>query len=184
MVLAARIEEFVDIPEGVDITVDGLTVTVKGPKGTLTREFKTKEEVHIDKEGNRIKIWALFPRRKTKAMIGTIRAHINNMITGVTKGYVYKLRIHYRHFPMNVSVEGNKVVIKNFLGEKHPRYADILDGVTVKVKGKEEIIVEGIDKERVGQTAANIEQATIVKKKDPRVFVDGIYIVEKGVAHE
>ncbi len=184
MVLAARIEEFVDIPDGVDITVDGLTVTVKGPKGTLTREFKTKEEVHIDKEGNRIKIWALFPRRKTKAMIGTIRAHINNMITGVTKGYVYKLRIHYRHFPMNVSVEGNKVVIKNFLGEKHPRYADILDGVTVKVKGKEEIIVEGIDKERVGQTAANIEQATIVKKKDPRVFVDGIYIVEKGVAHE
>ena len=161
-----------------------MKVTIKGPKGTLEREFKTKEEVHIDKEGNRIKIWALFPRRKTKAMIGTIRAHINNMITGVTKGYVYKLRIHYRHFPMNVSVEGNKVVIKNFLGEKHPRYAEILDGVTVKVKGKEEIIVEGIDKEKVGQTAANIEQATVVRGRDPRVFVDGIYIVEKGVAHE
>ena len=184
MVLAAKIEEYVEIPDGVSIDVNGMKVKVSGPKGALEKEFKTKEEVHIDKEDGKIKIWALFPRRKTKAMVGTIRAHINNMITGVTKGYTYKLRIHYRHFPMNVSVEGNKVVIKNFLGEKYPRYADILDGVNVKVKGKEEIIVEGIDREKVGQTAANIEQATIVRKRDPRVFVDGIYIVEKGVANE
>ncbi len=182
MVLAAKIEEYLEIPEGVQVEIDGLKVTVKGPKGSLEREFKTKEDVHLDKEDNKVKIWALFPRRRTKAMIGTIKAHIKNMITGVTKGYVYKLRIHYRHFPMNVSVEGDKVVIKNFLGEKSPRYAQILDGVKVTVKGKESIIVEGIDKEKVGQTAANIEQATTVKKKDPRVFVDGIYIVEKGVA--
>ncbi len=184
MVLAAKIEDFVEIPEGVEVSIDGMDVTVKGPKGSIKREFKTKEEVHIDKENNKIRIWALFPRRKTKAMVETVRAHLNNMIKGVTTGYTYKLRIHYRHFPMNVSVEGNKVVIRNFLGEKHPRYAEILDGVNVKVVGKEEIVVEGIDKEKVGQTAANIEQATMVKKKDPRVFVDGIYIVSKGVADE
>ena len=184
MVLMAKIEEYVEIPKDVKVSVRGMDVTVSGKNGEIKREFKTRETVHIDKEGEKLKIWTLFPKRRTRAMIGTIKAHIENMIIGVTKGYRYKLKIYYRHFPMNVSVDKNTVVIRNFLGEKHPRYAPILDGVNVKVKGKEEIIVEGIDRERVGQTAANIEQATLIKDKDPRVFVDGIYIVEKGVKNE
>ncbi len=180
MTLAAEVEEIVEIPDGITVEVDGLKVTIKGPKGSLTREFKTKEEIHIDKVDNKIRIWARFPRRKTLAMMGTIRAHIKNMITGVTKGYKYTLKVHYRHFPMNVSVEGNKVVIKNFLGEKSNRYANIVGNTKVEVKGKDTIIVTGINKEEVGQTAANIEQATYAKNRDPRVFIDGIYIVEKG----
>lgn len=112
-------------------------------------------------------------------MVGTIRAHINNMIKGVTEGFTYKLKIRYAHFPMKVSVKGNEVIIENFLGEKHPRRARIMEGVTVKISG-EDVIVTGIDKEKVGQTAANIEQATRIKGRDPRVFQDGIYIVEKA----
>ncbi len=180
MVAAAEVEEIIKLPEGVSVDVDGLKVTIKGPKGALVREFKTKKEIHIDKKDGSIRVWARFPKRKTLAMIGTIRAHINNMIKGVTKGYKYTLRVHYRHFPMNVSVEGNKLVIKNFLGEKSNRYADITDNVKVEIKGKDTIVVTGIDKEKVGQTAANIEQATYAKNKDPRVFFDGIYIIEKG----
>ncbi len=184
MVLTAKTEEYVDVPDGIQVDVEGFKVKISGPKGTIEREFKTKEHIHIDKEDNKIKIWSLFPRRKTGAMIGTIRGHIMNMIIGVTRGYKYLMKIHYRHFPMNVSVDGDKVVIKNFAGGRGDKYAQILDGVKVTVKGKEEIIIEGIDKEKVGQTAANIEQATLIKGRDPRVFVDGIYIVEKGVANE
>lgn len=109
----------------------------------------------------------------------TFKAHINNMIKGVTEGFKYRLKVVYSHFPMTVKVQGDEVVIENFLGEKNPRRAKILPGVTVKVKGSE-IEVEGIDKEAVGQTAANIEQATRITKWDRRVFQDGIYIVEKA----
>lgn len=112
-------------------------------------------------------------------MTGTIAAHIRNMIKGVTKGYTYRLKIVYAHFPMKVTVKGDTVVIENFLGERAPRYAKILPGVKVEVKG-EEVIVSGIDKEKVGQTAANIELATRVRGFDIRKFQDGIYIVSKG----
>ena len=107
-------------------------------------------------------------------------AHIKNMITGVTKGFTYKLKIVFTHFPVQVTVEGDKVVIRNFLGERAPRVAKIMPGVKVEVT-KEDVIVKGIDIEAVGQTAANIEQATRIKEKDLRVFLDGIYIYEKQV---
>ena len=107
-------------------------------------------------------------------------SHIRNMITGVTKGFTYKMKIIFTHFPIQVNVEGDKVVIRNFLGERAPRVAKILPGVKVEVQ-KEDVLVKGIDIEAVGQTAANIEQATKVKGKDIRVFLDGIYIYEKQV---
>ncbi|RLI07546.1 50S ribosomal protein L6, partial [Candidatus Bathyarchaeota archaeon] len=101
-----------------------------------------------------------------------------NMITGVMRGFTYKMKIVFTHFPIQVSVEGDKVVIRNFLGEKAPRVAKIMPGVVVEVQ-KEDVLVKGIDIEAVGQTAANIEQATKIKGKDNRVFLDGIYIYEK-----
>ena len=101
------------------------------------------------------------------------------MIKGVTDGWTYNLKIVYKHFPIKAAVQGNVFVIENFLGERHPRKADILNGVTVQVKG-EEVTVEGIDRNAVGQTAANIEMATRVRGRDIRVFQDGIYITNKG----
>ncbi len=111
--------------------------------------------------------------------MGTFASHIGNMIRGVTEGFSYTMKIVYAHFPVKVSVRGNKVVIENFLGERYPRTAQIRGQSKVEVKG-DTLHITGANLEDVSQTAANIEQATRIKNKDPRVFQDGIYIVDKG----
>ena len=176
MVLAALIREEISIPDGVDVTIDG-GVTVKGPKGELSRKFN-HSEISMAVEDDRVVLEVKFPKKKDKAMIGTVRAHISNMITGVTEGFRYRMKIVYAHFPMSVKVAGDKVVIENFLGERHPRTARIVGDTKVQVKG-DEVEITGINKEHVGQTMANIEQATKIKGRDPRVFQDGIYLVSK-----
>ena len=178
MPVDAWIREEVEIPEGVEVTVEGNTVKVKGPKGELQRELKYPG-VKIFTEDGKVVIYKEFPRKKDIAIARTFKAHIANMIKGVTEGFTYRLKVVYSHFPISVKVQGDEVIIENFLGEKAPRRAKIFPGVTVKVRGQE-IVVEGIDKEAVGQTAANIEQATRITKWDRRVFQDGIYIVEKA----
>ncbi len=174
----ALLKEEIVIPDGVNVEIKGNKVIVKGPKGTLEREFQFGK-INVTRENKKLKFQALFPNRRDKAMFGTIVGHISNMIKGVTEGFTYKLKIVYSHFPINVRVNGNNVIIDNFIGEKKPRIAKISPGVSVKVN-KDEIIVEGIDKEACGQTAANIERATCIKRRDPRVFQDGIYIIEKA----
>ncbi|MDV3103067.1 50S ribosomal protein L6 [Thermococcus waiotapuensis] len=178
MPMDAWIREEIEIPEGVEVAVEGNTVKVKGPKGELERELKYPG-VQIFTENGKVVVYKEFPRKKDVAIARTFRAHIANMIKGVTEGFTYKLKVVYSHFPITVKVQGDEVIIENFLGEKSPRRAKILPGVTVKVRGQE-VIVEGIDREATGQTAANIEQATRITKWDRRVFQDGIYIVEKA----
>jgi large subunit ribosomal protein L6 len=119
-------------------------------------------------------------KKTQKAMVGTFASHIRNMIKGVTEGFEYRMKVVYSHFPMQLKVEKDKLMIGNFLGEKKPRSANILGESKVKASG-DEVVVTGINKEDVGQTAANIEQATRIKRFDPRVFQDGIYTVEKIV---
>ncbi|MCE4617068.1 MAG: 50S ribosomal protein L6 [Desulfurococcales archaeon] len=172
-----------EIPEGVTVSIDGSRVIVEGPKGRLERDFGHLEPVKLRVEDNKVIAETYFARAKERAKVGTIIAHIRNMITGVTKGYRYYLKIIFSHFPITVKVEGNKVVITNFLGERAPRIARIMEGAKVKVQ-KEDIIVEGIDIEAVGQTAANIELATKIKGFDRRKFMDGIYIYKKEVIEE
>lgn len=103
------------------------------------------------------------------------------MVRGVSIGYRYSLRTVYAHFPVTLKVEekARSLRIENFTGEKTPRFARILDGVKVTVKG-EEVFVEGPDLKAVSQTAANIQNATKIKKKDQRVFLDGIYVYQKS----
>ncbi len=86
----------------------------------------------------------------------------------------------YSHFPIQLRVDGDRLIIGNFLGEKKDRTAWIQSGVDVALNG-DEVVVTGINKESVGQTAANIEQATRIKARDPRVFQDGIYVVGKDM---
>jgi large subunit ribosomal protein L6 len=112
-------------------------------------------------------------------LIGTFVAHIKNMIKGVTKGFEYRMKTVFSHFPIKTSVDKNEFIIQNFLGERSARRAKILDGVIVELKG-DDITIRGNDKERVGQTVANIERASMVKKRDIRVFQDGIYRITKG----
>ncbi len=166
----------IEIPEGVEIKVDGNKILVKGEKGELEREIRS--EIKVSKEGNKITLTSASNRRRVKALLGTSSADMKNMIDGVKGGVVYKLKVVYSHFPVNLKVQGDTLWIENFLGEKYPRKAKILEGVSVDIKGQE-IEVRGIDQERVGQTAANIEQATRIKRRDRRVFQDGCYIYDK-----
>jgi large subunit ribosomal protein L6 len=101
------------------------------------------------------------------------------MITGVTKGYSYKIKIVFSHFPITVKLEGKKLLIENFTGERKARYVKILGDVKVKIE-TEDVIISGINLEEVSQTSANIEQATRVKGKDARVFLDGLYVYERN----
>ncbi|RLI24394.1 50S ribosomal protein L6, partial [Candidatus Bathyarchaeota archaeon] len=149
-----------------------------GPKGVLTKDF-SHAPVSITHENNVVTVKAYWPRRREEAIVGTISSHINNMIKGVTEGFVYKMKIVFSHFPISVRVDGDQVLIENFTGEKSPRRAKIIGDTKVTVKG-DDIIIEGIDINAVSQTAANIQQATKIKNKDPRVFLDGIYVYETG----
>lgn len=167
----------VEIPEDVDIKIDGRIVTVRGEKGELTRDF-SHTPISIYLEEKRITTKANWPRKREAALVGTVCSHVRNMITGVTKGFTYKLKIVFSHFPISVKVKERTVVIENFTGERSPRIAKIVGDSKVAVKG-EDIIVNGINVEAVSQTAANIEQATKIKKKDHRVFLDGIYVYER-----
>ena len=106
---------------------------------------------------------------------------MRNMAQGVSSGFLYEMKIVFAHFPMKVAVKGNVVDIANFLGEKTTRHANICGDSKVIAKG-DKVTIEGNNVEDVGQTAANLEQATVVKGRDIRVFQDGIYVVSKGAA--
>ncbi|AGB04983.1 archaeal ribosomal protein L6P [Aciduliprofundum sp. MAR08-339] len=178
MPVADIVKHEIEVPEGVDVRLEGFNLHVKGPLGEMTREFK-HTRVKMSIQDGKVVVYCPLPKKKEYAMAGTWKAHVQNMIKGVTEGFEYHLKILYAHFPMKVTVKGDKVVIENFLGERAPRYADIFGDSKVEVKG-DTIIVKSINKEHAGQTAANIERATRVKNRDPRVFQDGIYIVKKG----
>ena len=175
MVKLDRIEHSVTIPEGVtaNISEDGV-VTITGPKGSLNRTFQSKV-INLLEDGNGLIVRVDLPRRKQRALAGTWNAHLNNMVKGVTDGFTLKLKAFYSHFPMTMQANGDTFTVNNYFGERVPRTAKILDNVEVKVSNKTEVTVTGIDKEAVGQTAANIERCTTVKNRDRRVFQDGIY---------
>ncbi|MCL2172628.1 MAG: 50S ribosomal protein L6 [Nitrososphaerota archaeon] len=174
----SEISRTIQVPEDVTIKLQGKVVSVKGEKGSLIRDFSFAP-ISIDTEGQTVRISAKWPRKKESALVGTIYSHIQNMITGVTKGYSYKLKIVFSHFPINVKLEGKKVLIENFTGERKARHVKIIGDVKVKLE-TEDIIISGINLEEVSQTAANIEQASRVKGKDARIFLDGLYVYERN----
>jgi large subunit ribosomal protein L6 len=172
-----EISRIIQVPDGVSVNLEGRKVTVKGAKGTLERDFSLIP-ISIDAEGDTIRVWAEWPRKKEAALVGTIHSHIQNMIKGVQKGWTYKIKIVFSHFPISAKIQDKTVLIENFTGERRARKAKIIGDVKVKVEA-EDILVQGLNLEDVSQTSANIEQATKVKKKDPRVFLDGLYVYER-----
>jgi large subunit ribosomal protein L6 len=175
---SSEINEKITIPDGVTASVENDVLIIKGEKGEIKRTF-SHPKIILKVNGNNIEMQSKNVRRKEKALLGTYVAHAKNMIHGVSNGFEYKMKTVFSHFPIKTNVEGDKFLIQNFLGERAPRSAKILEGVTVEAKG-ENITVTGIDKEKVGQTVANIERATRVKKRDIRVFQDGVYRISKG----
>ncbi|MCU4924723.1 50S ribosomal protein L6 [Halobacteria archaeon AArc-dxtr1] len=170
-----RIE--LEIPESVSVEVDHLDVTVEGPEGSVSRRL-WYPNVTVEVEDDTVVIESDAEDAKTNATVGTFESHVRNAFHGVTEGWEYEMEVFYSHFPMQVTVEGDDVVIENFLGEKAPRRTTIHGDTEVAVDG-EALTLSGPNKEHVGQTAADIEQLTKVKGKDTRVFQDGVYITRK-----
>jgi|TARA_B110000196_G_scaffold274243_1_gene251074 large subunit ribosomal protein L6 len=175
-----QIVHVLEVPEGVSIDSSTSDVKITGPRGDLSRHFK-HASMKFEQEDNKLKIIGSKIRKKEKALIGTWKAHLANMIKGVNQGFKYEMKIVFAHFPMKVVVKGNIVAIDNFLGEKDTRKSTIVGATKVKIKG-DIITIEGNNIEEVGQTAGNLEKNTIVKGRDTRVFQDGIYTISKGVA--
>ncbi|XP_077983709.1 large ribosomal subunit protein uL6-like [Glandiceps talaboti] len=184
-ILSSRV---VVIPKEVSIRLKCRTVTVKGPRGTLTKSF-SHSNIELKKIAkNKISVEKWFGNRKELACVRTFCSHIENMIKGVTLGYKYKMRSVYAHFPINCNVQENNTLleIRNFLGEKVIRHVTMQPGVTVEMsqKMKDEIIIQGNDIELVSRSAARVQQSTTVKNKDIRKFLDGIYVSEKTTVEE
>jgi len=178
----AHVSNRITLPDGVTATTDGSNVTIAKDGTSLSREFN-HNRVCIQSIDEGLEVFCNLPRRSEKAIAGTWAAHIRNMIKGVDAGFEYRLKAVFSHFPMTLKVEGNRFTITNMLGEKVPRMAKLPwtpSEVEVRVENKSDVVVMGADREKVGQTAANIERACKVKKRDPRVFQDGVYIVSKG----
>ncbi|PSN97506.1 50S ribosomal protein L6 [Candidatus Marsarchaeota G2 archaeon ECH_B_SAG-F08] len=166
------------VPENVKLTIENQTIEVTSPLGSLKKSFEGTP-LHFELSENTLKIELRNVKKRELSLLGTAEAHVKNMIKGVTQGFTYRLKMVYAHFPMNVKVENGFVKIENFIGERSPRYAKIVGQVNVKVEG-DDVIVSGLDKEAVGQTAANIQRATKIKDYDPRVFSDGIFVYSKS----
>jgi large subunit ribosomal protein L6 len=174
---ATIVESSVEIPQDVTLDLDGSRVTISGDRGSVARDFG-HTGLDMDRESDSLRIWVVNPRKREAALVNTIAAHVKNMIRGVTEGFTYRMKIVFVHFPMTVRVEGRRVAIQNFIGERRPRYADVVGGALVRIEG-EDVVVEGIDLDEVAQTAANIQQATKIRRKDLRKFLDGIYVYRK-----
>lgn len=179
-VIPERLTQTIEIPEGVQLEIDAHIFKFKGPKGEVQRKLITPT-LKITKQDNKLTLQPTTkkPTKREKRIINTFKSHINNLIKGVQEEFIYKLKICSGHFPMTVTTDNKTLTIKNFLGEKTPRTAKIIEGVTIKIDG-EIITVEGKDIEKVGQTAANIEKSTRITNKDRRKFQDGIYITSKA----
>ena len=182
MPVAPKVTRTVAIPPEVKVKLGGVTLTVEGPKGSLTRNF-SHPRVSIQVSKDEVIVESLLPKKKESAFVGTWEAHIRNMIIGVTKGFRYTMKVVYSHFPVKAVVKGDQLVIENFLGESHPRMAKIVGDTKVDIKG-DTVTLTGINLEDVSQSCANIELATRIRHYDPRVFQDGIYMVEKGAMEE
>ena len=175
------------VPAGVNVTTcKARKISVTGPRGTLHRDFHhvPKLDLHLN-EDNEVVATMWFPSQKLTGSLRTTISHISNLFDGVTKGFRYKMRAVYAHFPVNINIDknGSVVEIRNFLGEKRTRVCKMLEGVksyrdeTVK----DCIVLEGNDIDNVSKSAALIHMACLVKKKDIRKFLDGMYVSEKRV---
>ncbi len=140
------------LPKGVEFSLAGSTVTLKGSKGTLTMDLNS--EVQVEKDDDGLKVIKRSNSRFAAAIAGTTRALLNNMVTGVSDGFERKLQlvgVGYR-----AQAQGSKLNLT--LGFSHPVVYDAPDGVTIETPSQTEVVLKGIDKQRVGQAAAEIRR--------------------------
>ena len=183
-------EEVLKVPRDVKITIKSKQVEVTGKHGTLKRNFKHLPlELWLANNNTEVRVRMYFAKAKQQSCIRSCCSHIRNMFEGVAKRYRYTMRMVYAHFPINANItnKGKTIEIRNFLGEKMVRVVDMLPGVEIR-KGsgavKDEIIIEGADIDMTSRSAALVRQSCLVKDKDIRKFLDGIYVSSRGIIED
>tara|TARA_Y100000310_G_C20534428_1_gene740143 strand:- start:450 stop:992 length:543 start_codon:yes stop_codon:yes gene_type:complete len=172
------IRKEIELIEGANANLDGSILKISGPKGEVERNL-LHPKIQLSIDGNKIILEAKKATKREKTIIGSFESHIKNMVAGVQEHHIYKLKICSGHFPMNVSMSGQELTIKNFLGESVPRKVILPQSAQVKINGTE-IEVTSPDKEVAGQTAAKIESLCRITGRDKRIFQDGCYLVHKA----
>ncbi|MEK6847226.1 MAG: 50S ribosomal protein L6 [Nanoarchaeota archaeon] len=167
----------VAIPDGISCKAEGKMITCNRGNTSISRKI-FQQSIFVSISGSEIVLECANSNKKDIANIHTQVAHLKNILLGLKEPFSYELEICNVHFPMTVKVDGNKFLINNFLGEKVSRSAEIIEGVNVKIEGSK-VLISSADIEKAGQTAANIEKAARVTKKDRRIFQDGIFITKK-----
>ncbi len=170
-------EKAVQVPAGVKATLEGRSLVVKGKLGENRKDFQ-KININLSVQGDKIVLTPFSKKKKDNVVVNTVLSIIGNMVTGVTRGFTYKVKVVYAHFPISVKTKGDEILVENFVGERSPRVAKIIGSCKVAIEG-DDVVVKGVSVEDVGQTAANLELATKIRRKDQRVFLDGLYIYEK-----
>ncbi len=173
----AKIEE-IELPENTQASIENGILKLSGKEGETSKNFHNPM-IQLKVEGNKIILKTSRFTKREKKLLNTFVAHIKNMVKGVNSKHIYKLKICSSHFPMNVSINNNELVVKNFLGEKEPRKLKLKENAEVKLNG-EEIVITSTSKETAGQIAGDIENLTRITNKDRRIFQDGIYIIIKN----
>src|SRR3989344_9131338 len=172
-----KIQEEIEIPSEISCNFNGKIFEASKSNISLVKEMDVPS-IKIEIKGNKIILSTEKGNKKELKYIKSSIAHIKNIFSGLDKKYVYKLEACNVHFPMTLKVEGNNLLINNFLGEKVSRKAKIVSGVEIEIKGAK-ITLSSHSKDAAGETATNIEKATKIKNRDRRIFQDGIFIVEK-----
>jgi len=174
---------YLDIHPECTISIKSRVVSMKGPRGELTRDFKHMDvDLQLVDEGKKLRVDMWFAKRKQLAAVRTICTHINNMQVGLTQGFRYKMRFVYNHFPINATINGQVFEVRNFVGQRIAFKCECPPSVKLTRSDdvKDQLELEGNDIVEVSLSAARIQQMTKVKRKDIRKFLDGIYVSEKG----
>ena len=174
----AELKQTTIVPDGVTVTIKKQGVTARGQHGEVSRKWK-EPDVHAVVEGNKVIISAKNADKRLKRAVATLRAHIRNIIDGVKNNNEYKLKICSSHFPMQVSMEGNTLIVKNYFGEKVPRKITMPKDAQIKIQG-DKIAIIGPDVDKVGEAASKMEQVCRITNRDRRIFQDGIFLIERN----
>ncbi len=164
-----------ELPEGYEAEYENGILTVEHQGETVGKKLD-HALVDVEVNSQEVTFSTESDRRNVESILGSFSSHLENMIEGLEEPHVYRMKGVYAHFPMTIKQEGEKILIENFMGERAPREVEVMEGVDVSIDG-DDIVLKGADKEKVGQTAARIEQECYKGDRDPRVFQDGVYIV-------
>ena len=174
-----QVEKFqveIIIPEGVKVTQKKNMLEFVGPLGKTFKSFRSIP-VKIEIVEGKILLKAMGFKKRDYSILHTARSIIRNICEGLVTGYTIKMKVVFAHFPITVKVDGKRILVENFQGERAPRITKIVGNTKVIPKG-EDVVLTGEVWTDITQTAANIELKTRVKNKDHRVFLDGIYIYD------